>query len=139
MAAGSKEREDCRMTSEDDEFITGDYKAAEAYIDKHPQFALCRVRHDIRLQEPPVDMKFEADGTETFVYVCHGCQSEYHRNYLPDGRYNWGKWVYAEGYVAEPGSGYGLISRSGKAAFNQVLRETMREQFNSGKGKRRKR
>jgi hypothetical protein len=138
MAAGTDEKEDCRMTSEDDEFVTGDYKAAERYISDHPEFALCRVRHDVRLQEPPVDMKFEADGTETMIYICHGCGSEYHRRYWPDGRYHSGKWVYAAGYVAEPGTGYGLLSRSGKAAFNQVLRETMRERVASRKGKGRK-
>lgn len=106
---------------EDDNLNRTDFTAAKEYIDKHPEFALCRVRHDIRLHESPVDMEFTPDGGTVLTYVCHGCNSEYQRRYYADGRYHSSTWKYAEGYVAEKGSGYGLVSRSGRAAFNKVL------------------
>jgi hypothetical protein len=113
---------------DDDPFERTDFEAAQAYVNKHPEFALCRVKHDVNFHRPPVEMEPHSDGGWTHVYICGGCESEYHRRYYADGRFMKGTWKYAEGYKAEPGSGYGLVSRSGKAAFNLALRDLMASQ-----------
>lgn len=129
-----------RAAGPDDEFLTTDFDTAKSYMEKHPEYALCRVRHDVSFHRPPVDMVYHPDGTYAHIYVCGGCTSEYHRRYWPDGRYHSGKWVYAEGYIAEKGTGYSLISRSGKAAFNLALNEIMSERMQAAAAKpRRKR
>lgn len=123
---------------DDDEFFVTEFESAQQYIQKHPEFALCRVRHDISFHRPPVDIEYHADGDWTDIYICGGCASAYHRRYHADGRFRSGTWKYSEGYVAEKGTGYALISRSGRAAFNLARRDLMRDQpRNTRKTKRR--
>lgn len=120
----------------DDEFLVSEFEVAQQYINDHPEFALCRVRHDISLHKPPADMQPADGGGWVFVYVCGGCQSQHYREYWPDGRFHKSWWKYEEGYNAERGSGYALQTRSGKAAFNIAHREIMMGM--AGKPSRRK-
>lgn len=124
-------------TGPEDEFLSTDFDAAREYISKHPEYALCRVRHDVRFHEPPVDMEYHSDGGKTHIYICHGCESTYFRRYWADGRFHSGKWKYSEGYIAEKGTGYALIGRSGKAAFNLALDETMANAVRRPKARKR--
>lgn len=126
-----------KKDAEDDEFLVTEFDAATEYIREHPNYALCRVRHDISLHRPPVDMTYNDDGGWTFTYPCGGCNSEHFRRYYADGRFHSSWWKYAEGYIAPPGTGYALISRSGRAAFNLTLRDTMMSQPRNSSKKRR--
>lgn len=111
--------------TKDDPFEATDFELAQKYCEANPEFVLCRVRHDVSLHRPPVDIVPHSDGGKTCIYICGGCGSEYHRTYMADGRYLRGDWKYAEGYRAKAGTGFGLTTRSGKAAFNLAMLDLM--------------
>ena len=114
-----------QIIEDDDPLDRSDFAAAEGYIAEHPEYALCRIKHDVRFHEKPADMEYLSHGGYVHIYSCHGCGQTYKRAYFADGRYDQKNsgWKYEKEYLAPKGVGYALMSRSGKAAFNLALND----------------
>lgn len=116
------------MAQEMDAFDYGDFELAKTYIAEHPpEYILCRVGQH-RVPDLIVnDIKYDGDGSCTEIRTCERCNAEQHKHFDPMGRSAGTTYKYPEDYQGEKGSGYGLMTRSGRAALAQARRALIEE------------
>lgn len=117
------------MASLNDSLNHGDFQAAKQYAAEQPiEFVLCRTGKHVVDDLYCRDIAYEPSGAWTQVHDCERCGCEVHKHFDARGMSAGTTYpVRPEGYLAEPGTGRALVSRSGRAAMNLARREMIEE------------
>lgn len=130
------------MASLNDLFDHGAFDMAKQYVAESAQeHVLCRLGKHVTDELMVRDLGYTADGGWWELRDCERCTTEIKKFYNANRTYSHSEYKYPDGYRAEEGSGYALVSRSGRAAMNEWRRteiERRREQSPAAPKRRRR-